>query len=442
MQIFTPIKKLKIMKLKALSLFAVLWNMNGIAQETKGLIIKDINVITMTSPNLTAKKSVLIENGKIVKIDDFKKLSKKTNHTVVEGSNKFLMPGLAEMHSHAPVEKDIQNYLVENIAAGVTHIRIMNTKTPQLVLKNKIESNTEISSPKIHYSHIITREVQYTEPQCDSLMTAIKKNNLNFIKVFSIANEAMFDNLMKSANRNSVTVCGHFPREIPLEKVLKSGYKSIEHLAGYDKIKNQTALDNAIQLTKKYGVYNCPTLDWDIMSVKLSYPNDYKNRLVYFNAPKTYLEKWEKELNDYVTAKGEDQIIQLAEKYKPQFQFKQEILKQLNNNKCLLLLGSDPADTFQMNGFNMYDEMVNWSNAGIDTFTILKSATSTPAAFFNETKNWGTIEVGKSADLIILDKNPLQDITNIKTVAITIIEGKVYIKAELLKKLETNTKNE
>jgi imidazolonepropionase-like amidohydrolase len=429
------------MKLKILSLFAVLWSINGMTQESKGLIIKDINLITMTSPNITERKSVLIENGKIVKIDDFNKLSKKSNHEVIEGYNKFLMPGLAEMHSHVPAEKDVENYLLENIAAGVTRIRIMNTKTPQLLLKNKIETDTKIVSPKIHYSHIITREDKYTEPQFDSLMVAIKKNNLNFIKVFSIANEEVFDNLMKSANRNSIIVCGHYPKEVALEIVLQSGYKSIEHLAGYEKINDQSALANAILLTKKFSVYNCPTLDWDIMSVKLSYPNDYKNRLVYFNAPKTYLENWEKELNDYVTAKGNDQIIQAAEKYKPQFQYKQKILKKLNDNKCLLLLGSDPAGTFQMNGFNMHDEMVNWSNAGIDTFTILKSATSTPASFFGETKNWGTIEPGKSADLIILDKNPLQDITNIKTVAITIIEGKVYFKSELLKKLESNSKN-
>jgi hypothetical protein len=65
------------MKLKILSLFAVLWSINGMTQESKGLIIKDINLITMTSPNVTERKSVLIENGKIVKIDDFNKLSKK-----------------------------------------------------------------------------------------------------------------------------------------------------------------------------------------------------------------------------------------------------------------------------------------------------------------------------------------------------------------------------
>ena len=55
--------------------------------------------------------------------------------------------------------------------------------------------------------------------------------------------------------------------------------------------------------------------------------------------------------------------------------------------------------------------------------------------FFNEDKIWSTVEVGKSADLIILKKNPLVDITNIKTVEMTIIDGKVYLKKELLSKL-------
>jgi imidazolonepropionase-like amidohydrolase len=77
--------------------------------------------------------------------------------------------------------------------------------------------------------------------------------------------------------------------------------------------------------------------------------------------------------------------------------------------------------------------MYNWSQAGIDNFSILKAATITPARFFNEEKLWGTIEVGKTADAIILEKNPLDDIKNITTVEMTIINGKAYLKKNLVK---------
>jgi imidazolonepropionase-like amidohydrolase len=405
------------------------------AQNDNDLIIKDINILTLTNSDVMNNKSILIQHGKIVKIDDFKKLARNKNTRIVQGKGKYIMPGLAEMHCHLPIESKVDTLLIENVAAGVTRLRIMNSETPQLPLKDRLNNNRDIISPKLYYSHIINRDIKYTKTQFDSLMTEIKKNEIDFIKLFSVASEEVFDNLMKSANKNSVIVCGHYPNGIKIEKVLKTGFKSIEHLAGYEQIINQIELAKAINQTKESGVFNCPTLDWDIMAADLQYPEEYKKRLVYYNAPKKYLEKWEKDYNDKVEKEGIERTVSSKLQYLQHFTFKQKILKMLAENNCLLLLGSDPGNNFQMNGFNMFEEMYNWSKAGVDNFTILKSATITPAIFFDEDKIWGTVEIGKSADLIILEKNPVDDIRNIKTVEMTIIDGKIYIKKELLNKL-------
>lgn len=423
------------MKFKLTILLCLTISANALSQELNKLIIKDINLLTMTNSNIVNKKSVLIENGIITKIDDYKKLKKDKSIQIIDGKGKYLMPGLAEMHSHLPVENKVDTLLIENVASGVTHLRIMNTKTSQLKLKKRIENSPNIITPKLHFSHIIRRDIKYTETQFDSLMTEIKNNKLTFIKLFSVASEEVFDNLMKSANKNFVTVCGHYPSGIAMNKVLNSGYKSIEHLGGYEEITDEKLLLSAIMITKEKGLFNCPTLDWDIMAYDLQYPSEYKYRLIYYNAPKKYLTKWEIEYNKAIAKEGVEKVILSKEKYLPIFARKQKILKKLSENNCLLLLGSDAGNNFQMNGFNMYEEMLNWSKAGIDNLTILKSATITPAIFFNEDKIWGTIEIGKLADLIILEKNPLEDITNIKTVEMTLIDGKVYIKKELLNKL-------
>lgn len=406
------------------------------SQENKDLIIKDINVITMLNSKVLKNTSVLFSNGKITAINDYKKLPKTKSAIIINGKGKFLMPGLTEMHSHLPIDSKVDTLLLENVAAGVTRLRVMNSSTPQIELKARLNDDPNIIAPKIYYSHIITRDINYTVNQFDSLMVSIKENNLSFIKLLSIANEAIFDNLMRSANKHNITVCGHYPTGIKMEKVLESGFKSIEHLAGYDKIMDSSELATAIQLTKERSVYNCPTLDWDLMSKDLLYPTDYKNRLVFANAPTKYLKQWEL---DYKLAKdkeGNDKVLLKKEKYLPAFTYKQQILKQMSDNNCLLLLGSDPSTYFQMNGFNLHDEMNNWSQAGVDNFSILKAATITPALFFNEEKLWGTIEVGKAADAIILEKNPLDEIKNSTTVEMTIINGKVYVKKELLSRLK------
>jgi imidazolonepropionase-like amidohydrolase len=83
----------------------------------------------------------------------------------------------------------------------------------------------------------------------------------------------------------------------------------------------------------------------------------------------------------------------------------------------------------------VHEEMMIWSGLGIDNFTILKSATVNPSLFFQEDQKWGTIELGKSANLIILGQNPLVEIRNITTVEKTIVKGKVFERSVLMSKI-------
>jgi imidazolonepropionase-like amidohydrolase len=398
----------------------------------------------MNSDTLVKNQSLLIRKGKIKTIGDYKKLPKNKQTTIIDGKGKYLMPSLADMHVHLPEADKIEKLLLANIAAGVTQIRIMNSKVPQLELRDKLSKETQLISPNIHYSYLVKRDETYTESQADSLMLQIKKDKISFIKLLSLSDEQTFENLTKSASKHNIIICGHYPiyqidnksKMVAIEKTIKSNFKSIEHLGGYIYLKDNEQLDKAIQLTKEYNTYNCPTLDWDIMSYDLQYPDDYKTRITYQFLPKKLTQNWE---TDYeagvVKAGGKEKVIESKNKYSASFDLKLKILKSLYKNHCSLLIGGDAGNNFQANGFNIYEEMVNWSNAGIDNFTILKSATVTPSEFFNESNQWGTIEIGKNAELLILEKNPLTDIKNITTIQTTIIGEKIYNNKELINQL-------
>lgn len=408
------------------------------------IIIKNINIIPMTSDTLVKNQSVLIRKGKINTIGDYKKLPKNKQTTIIDGNGKYLMPSLADMHVHFPEADKIENLLLANIEAGVTQIRIMNSKVPQLEVRDKLSRKADLISPNIHYSQIIKRNETYTEWQADSLMLQIKKEKISFIKLLSLSDEQTFDNLTKAAGKHNIIICGHYPMHlidnkskiVDIEKTIKSNFKSIEHLGGYTYLKDNEQLDRAIQLTKEYNIYNCPTLDWDIMAYDLQYPDEYKTRLTYQFLPKKITQNWE---TDYETgiakAGGREKVIESKNKYKTTFDLKLNILKKLYENDCPLLIGGDAGNICQENGFNVYEEMVNWSNAGIDNFTILKSATVTPSQFFNESNEWGTIEIGKNAEFLILEKNPLTDIKNITTIQTTIVGEKIYNNKELINQL-------
>lgn len=426
------------------TIIASLVLLSSILSHSQEIIVKNVNLITMTSNAVTKNKNVFLKDGKIAAIGRLKDFPKSKQQTIIDGKGKYLMPGLADMHVHLPEDKDLTALLKMNVAAGVTHIRVMNSVSPQIEIKKKLESELFTISPKIHFSHLIKRDTKYSEKQFDSLIISLKKENIDFIKVMNLFNEETYDNLMRSAKNHKMTVCGHYPRylqfgnvvALKMEKVLKDNFKSIEHLGGYNTLQNDQELKQTIGLIKAQGIYNCPTMDWKVVASDLIFPNEFKDRLTYKILPKTIIEKWEAKYKDYIEKAGGSEKLMAAKTEKLiSFQKDQDLLKMLYQNDCLLLLGSDSGNTFQADGFNVYEEMINWSTIGIDNYTILKSATVNAASFFDQQANWGTIEVGKNGDVILLDRNPLENIANISSVTTTIVNGKIYEKAELLQQI-------
>ncbi len=401
-------------------------------------IIKDINIIPMTKDTVIEKQSVAFYNGKIIAINSFKQIKKNKDTKIIDATGKYLMPGLTEMHLHLPTAQKLEPFLSTVVAAGVTNLRIMHSDEPIKTQRKLIESL--LVKPKIYYPYELTKETNLkTLKQFDSLFAIVKREKYDFVKQYSINwnegfTEAIFDNMMNAANRNDLMVCGHYPSKVKFEKVIKSGFKSIEHLGGYVDLPDDK-LAAALDLTKTYGTYNCPTLDWDVMAYDLPYPNDYTKRLIIYNAPQKLIDTWSVALVDAIKKTGADKIVKDKDAYLPTFNKKMAILKKMNDSGCNLILGGESENLYQLEGFNMYEEMVNWSKAGINNYSILKAATVNPAKFFNEDKTRGTVEVGKEANLIILETNPLKDISNIKTIENTIIKGVIYNKKDLLSKI-------
>lgn len=418
------------MKIKLLLVFNILL---GVFASSQRIILKDVNIIPINENKVIEGKSILIDKSKIVQIDKFKNLKKQKSDRIINLKGKFIMPGLADMHVHLPEMKSVDTLLMSNIAAGVTQIRIMNSKLSQTDLRSKIQNSPNYITPNIHYSYVFTSK--NTAKQVDSIISVVKKNRLSFIKVLSAASEPIFDSLMKKANQNNITVSGHYPSKVNFKKVLESNYKSIEHLAGYANAENYENLDKYIELTKRNNLYNCPTLDYYFSVFNYEYPTGYQDRLTYRSAPEKYIVKWNNSLKEKLTKIGEGKFLEAGKKYMDTFEKQKHVLKKLYENDCLLLVGSDSELNYQMPGFSMYDEVNEWSKIGIDNYYILKSATLNAAKFFSEENQWGTVEVGKNADLIILTKNPLDDIKNIETVETTIKAGQVFNKKELLQKL-------
>ncbi len=390
------------------------------------VIIKNINIVDVQSGSIIPNKSIIITEGIITDIingSNMKGMYKFTK--TINGKGMYIMPGLSEMHAHLPAKEALANFIEKQVKFGITQVRIMNTEGSMLDDKSIINNMYAQHAPDIFYPFLFTDQLLYNEVQMDSLMKSIKSNGYDFIKLLSVKNNEIFTTLMRYANANNIMVCGHYPSMIPIQEVLQSGFRSIEHLAGYDKL-DSTVLKQSIESTVTNNVFHCPTLDYFSIALFLEQPNDaYKKRFSWHYASDKEKYHWDTTyvgLEKTYTTSG---VQNYQQKGKAIYEKKIALLKKLYAANTTLLLGSDPGSLYQLPGANILDEALKWHEAGISNATILKATTIHAAAFFKQEKQWGLIAKGYKANVVLLSKNPLENIEHLQTVYTTMVNGNI-----------------
>ena len=103
----------------------------------------------------------------------------------------------------------------------------------------------------------------------------------------------------------------------------------------------------------------------------------------------------------------------------------------LNDSGGLLMSGTDASLAVMVPGFSLHDELETMADVGLSPYDVLRTSTYNPALYLGELQEFGTIEVGKRADLVLLEANPLEDITNTRQIAGTMVRGRYYSRADL-----------
>ncbi len=407
---------------------------------SQNLILKNVTVIPVNHDIAITNCNVYISNGKIEKIQasNVKQLMK--GYTVMDCSGKFLVPGLVDMHAHFPGKDDpikLEEYLRLNLAAGVTTIRSMRGKAYQLALRDSIKSGKKVA-PEIFVSYVFPyNDSLLTKDSIDKVVVYAKNNKYDFGKYLGGLNDANFNLLIESCKKHDFSIAGHAYGK-SLAAFVDAGFTSIEHyqplLSAYkkDSLNFKALLDNM----KAKGTAFCPTLSfYHIYAFEFSEKTLMeRNGMNYIS--KKVKDEWLKEYNESLTSAKEKMKADFESKYvngyKSQFAKFNQLFKQANDAGVLILLSPDDG-IFNVPGFGMYEEMKLYKEAGLTNYQILKAATYNAAIYFKQQKQWGSVEVGREANLLLLNANPLENIENIKEVDGTILNGKYFSQKELLK---------
>lgn len=414
--------------------------------EPRSLVITHVTVIDATGKAAMHDLTVVIAGERIVTIGKSSEVLLPRGAQVVDGAGKFLIPGLWDAHVH--LSWTTASALPVLIANGVTSVRDMGGRLSELDdWRTKIATGTLVG-PRILRAGPILNGQKFNQYQLVSgnpdetrgVIRALKEAGVDFIKIHRRMPKDSYLAAIDEVKKQGLTLVGHIPMTVTPEEASDAGQATIEHtetlfegtfgaaLKGrklFEAIR-QFREDEADKLFARFvrnHTVSDPTLIAYRGSIDFSEPGLPANPNLKYVAASN-----KKTLEQYKLPAAE-----LAQ-WKETFAELCEVVKQMHKARVTLIAGSDIAGP-RIPGFSLHQELALLVQCGLTPMQALQAATSTPAGVFSKSKDLGTIEVGKLADLILLDANPLDDIHNTERIRAVIVGGKLMNRAALDKLL-------
>lgn len=432
--------------------------------------VRNVNVIPMDRERVLPDQTVLIKAGRIVKIGDAGHMSIPARTKIIDGTGRYLIPGLSDMHVHiydadiAPPEAaDWRRQLAETVphqlflylANGVTTVRNMLGNEFHLKLKTDIAAG-KIEGPRIFTAAgamdgdpplvSLTIPFKDTKSASDYVRQTARKG-FDFVKVSSTLPPAIYDAIFDTAKEVGLPVAGHLPMPVDLDHALAMGQRSIEHLTGYDvalaagrtltpgmsniymgwAYGTQAKIEEMARKTAQANVWNCPTLyTFDHVLSDFDRTRLQRQPHIQFMPP---ILRDDSVIYDMFDARNRASLVGTRS-------VRLAMVKALSDAGARLLAGSDAAGAVTIPGFSLHQELEVLVEAGLTPYQALVAATAEPARYFEREDEFGTIAVGRSADLVLLDANPLANISNTQRISGVMVRGRWYPKAALDQRLE------
>jgi imidazolonepropionase-like amidohydrolase len=415
------------------------------------------NVLPMDRDRVLENHTVIIRNGVIAEITPAARAKVPEGALRIDAKGKYLMPGLAEMHGHLPSanqgEQQAQNVLTLFVANGVTTVRGMQGSANQPALRDRIAKG-ELLGPTLYLGAPALSGQSVPDPDtARRLVREYKQAGFDLLKVHEGLSRETYDAIVATAKEVGIPFGGHVADQVGLLHALKSGQSSIEHLDGYvealeaddSPIKNANAATRAQQLIKYIDERKIPAVvaatkqanSWVTPTMALwqtffgrETVESFRQRPELKYMPPQAVNQWVQQktnqLNQQQDPKPGTKLLALRDR----------LLKALNDGGVNVMLGSDAPQVFSVPGFSLARETAAMLKVGMTPFQILQSGTRNPAINLNKASEFGTVEAGKRADLILLNANPLKDVANVWQRAGVMVRGRWLPESEIKALLE------
>jgi hypothetical protein len=357
------------------------------------------------------------------------------------------------------------------IANGVTGVRDMGGDPDALERRrSRIESgevpgpHMVVAGPFLAGGKSDQQTIAVNTPEdARRAVDAVKSRGEDFVKILSNVPRDSYFAIADQAAKRNITFVGHVPYSVSAREAVTAGQRSIEHLTGvalacssreeelrgqeltalanrdyaiYRKLETQAAATYDQEKARalflqiaQSSTWQVPTLVWTQAGSRIDDPNlESDPRLKY--VPASVREQWNP--NRLRKSTSPEELAEL----KAEAAHALELVKAMHGAGVQFMAGTDGPDPFVFPGFSLHDELEWLVKSGFTPLQALQAATFNPALFFAKLDKYGVAETGHAADLVLLDDNPLQDISNTRKIFGVVVGGKYYSREALDKMLE------
>lgn len=434
-------------------------------QITYDLVIENGNIIDIVTGAIE-KQTIYINDGRIVKLSNPDDSIAFKSKIVLDGTGKFILPGFWDNHVHFRGGDSLiqanKEFLKLFIMNGITTVRDAGGDLTSSVMqwKQQVESKELVgptifsAGPKIDGKNATWAGslVVETEDDITVALDSLEALKVDFVKLYdSRISGDMYLKTIQEATKRGLLTSGHMPFTVELDEALDSGIGAIEHLyyilkgcssdenAITEAIKNgeygfwesmekliATYQDSTAEKTfsslKEHNAYVVPTLHiGNVLSYldEVNHEDDTYLKLMHAGLIKTYEGRISSSLNSSEDARQNRKDLDT---------FFQTLAKSLSDANVTLLAGSDSGafNSYTYPGISLHKELEAMVNSGISNLKTLQNSAYNGAHFLRKDADYGTIEVGKVSDLVLLNSNPLEDIKSTKDINFVIKGSDVF----------------
>lgn len=403
-----------------------------VTPQTRALVITRVNVVDVADGRIIPNSTVTIDGRTIASVT--RNSAPSSGADVVDAQGRFLIPGLWDMHAH--MEASGESWLQLYVANGVTGIRDMGSDVELVLKMREATASGRVLGPRIFAAGPILDDAPGDWPFRMRVKTAddgrsavqrLKRRGVDLIKVHDHTPREVFFAIAEEARRQNLPLAGHVPRGLTVQEIIDAGQSDIEHLdnlrlwrscpgQGYQ----PEACRPFFEMLARRGIWQTPTVAaWsELGTIGTPASAVSADRMAY--AGRSLREMWAGNQSLFATPEVVRQLRAGAE-------MGAKVTSDMAKAGVGILAGCDTM----IAGFCVHDELEAMVRGGMTPLAALQTATLNPARYFGLQQTAGRVAPGRTANLVLLDANPLADISNVRRIRAVVVAGRLLDRKEL-----------